>query len=513
MSDVPAEASPATTRPWLWRVLGASALILIPSVLALVLLATKFQGLRLSSTLEQAQIARHVAAGDGLTTDSIRPLSLAFRPELRHHPDLYHAPAHPLVLGFAYSVFRPSDRLTAAVGLCFWIASVLLTFILARRWFDPLVASVASILYCCNVAMLRAALLGMPYPLVALFLLMAAGLAVPKLREEDAPAAETESSGLRLAGVGFFCGLAAMSHYLFFFIAPAVGVPLALSRRRKGRAFLFFALGLLAVAVPWIIRNLRWGRGPFFSLYWYEALAGTDAFPGDTVWRSMTAAATDPVEFMIFHPIQTARKAMSGLVRFWQESLPVVDPIVAFLFVTALIGRASARWRVVLWSVAASVILAVGASVVLRAEPEILLAWTPLLAIVGAAQLVSLLQDWVDGISMRPHWEKQWIRSVFKSPSRARRAVQGVATALILAAVGFPLFHFIWVYRADPYAISPDAAALKQLVPEQSTVLTDQPAFVAWYAQRRSVWLFMDEKAWDRIESKGGTIDAAYITP
>ena len=72
------EAAPsATPRPWGRIVLGGSALVLIPLMLALAVMAAKFRGLGINQAMEQAQIARHVAAGDGLVTDSLRPVSLA----------------------------------------------------------------------------------------------------------------------------------------------------------------------------------------------------------------------------------------------------------------------------------------------------------------------------------------------------------------------------------------------------------------------------------------------------
>src|SRR5437667_291211 len=100
-------APPPAARPWARIVLGLSALVLIPLVLALVVLAAKFKGLGVNQAMEHAQIARHVAAGEGLSTDSLRPISLAIHPGFKGHPDLYHAPAHPLLLGAAFAILHP----------------------------------------------------------------------------------------------------------------------------------------------------------------------------------------------------------------------------------------------------------------------------------------------------------------------------------------------------------------------------------------------------------------------
>jgi hypothetical protein len=317
-----------------------------------------------------------------------------------------------------------------------------------------------------------------------------------------------------MAGTGAACGLAALTHYLLFFPAAAVFIYLAVSRRRKERALLLFALGFLLVLLPWMLRNFHWGRNPLFTLYWYEALAGTASYPGDSVWRSMTAATMGPLEFIFLHPIQVANKAMSGLLRFWQESLQVVDPVVAFLFVAALLGaRTAPHWRGWYLSVGAGAALCVVSSVLLRVEPEILLVWTPLLAIAASAHLVGWLTEVLDRTSIRRLWRNPILHTVFRRSRQVRRGVRVLLSLAVFLVVGFPLFHYLWVFRVEPYGMSQDAAALRRQVPEQATVMTDQPAFVAWYGQRRSVWLCSDEAVWDAIMDFGGTIDATYVTP
>jgi len=82
----------------------------------------------------------------------------------------------------------------------------------------------------------------------------------------------------------------------------------------------------------------------------------------------------------------------------------------------------------------------------------------------------------------------------------------------VLAIIGFPLFHYLWVYRPEPSPL-PDPTALTQSIPPQATVMTDQPALVAWRGQRRAVWLCLEEKEWDQIEARGGPITATYVTP
>lgn len=498
-------------RPWARIALGGAALVLIPLVLALIVLAAKFRGIGVNLAMEHAQIARHVAGGEGLSTGSLRPISLAIHPGFDRHPDLCHAPAHPLLLGLVFRIAGVSERADAAFGLLLWFISVLGTFALARRWYSASIAALAAGFYGCNVAMIKSAVLGLPYPLCALLVLGVAAVAAPGPGADPEAAAKGDSgSPMRLMGAGLLAGLAAMSHYVLFFFAPAVGAHLVLSRRRRWRAALLFLVGLGAAMLPWMIRNYRWGRSPFFSLYWFEALAGTDSYPGDVVWRSMANASTGPWEFVFAHPFQTLRKVLSGLFRFWNEALPVADPMVTFLFAAAVL-RSAGAWRGWLSSVAGGILLSVGASCLYRPEPEILLAWTPILAIPAAAQAASWLTETLGQVSLRRYWSVRLIPSLFRETRDFRALLRRAAALAVLAVVAFPLTHYLWIYRAEPPAI--EAGGLSQLIPAESAVITDQPAAVAWKAGRRAVWLCQDEKEWDLIERGGGRIDAAYLSP
>jgi hypothetical protein len=227
----------------------------------------------------------------------------------------------------------------------------------------------------------------------------------------------------------------------------------------------------------------------------------------------MAAAATGPWEFVFLHPLQMFRKISTGLIRLWQESLTFTDPVVAFLFVAALArGRDRRAWHGWLAAVTGGMLLSTLASAVFRAEPELLLAWTPLLAIPAAEQLASWLADRVDQVSLRRYWSIRLLPSLFREPAAFRTLLRRAAAGAVLALIGFPLFHYLWIYRAEP-AAAPDPLALTQSIPAQATVMTDQPALVAWRGQRRAVWLCLEEADWDRIEAGGGPITATYVTP
>ena len=92
------------------QLLVSLALILLPAAIALLMLAAKWQGIQSPAAIEQAQLARHLAEGDGYITSALRPLSLAFNSNPTNHPDLYNPPVAPYVLSAAFRILHPSDR-------------------------------------------------------------------------------------------------------------------------------------------------------------------------------------------------------------------------------------------------------------------------------------------------------------------------------------------------------------------------------------------------------------------
>ena len=78
-------------------------------------------------------------------------------------------------------------------------------------------------------------------------------------------------------------------------------------------------MGFLVALAPWMVHNVMRGHSPIFSLFWFEAMSGTDAWPGDSVWRSMSAASTNPLGFVFTHPLQMARKITKILIDHFDD--------------------------------------------------------------------------------------------------------------------------------------------------------------------------------------------------
>lgn len=503
---------------WARRMLGYLALLLLPPLLFLLVYATKFQGLRLAAAQDHAQIARRLAAGDGFTTGFVRPLSLAFRSETANHPDLYNAPLPPLVLALAYATVHPSDRVTVAVSGVLWILSVWLTYAVARRWRGPRVAALAAVFYACNVAALQAALGALPYALTAMTFLLAWWLAVFPSPSEAGAEPPAGAPGWRMFLAGAACALVTLSQYVMFFPCVALAAYAIGPQPRKVTASALLAAGFLMGVLPWVWRNAGLVGAPWLGVFPHEALADTGTYPGETVWRLLSRPPDDPVFFVFLHPVDALSKCLTGLMRFRDEAASLVDPFVCFLCMWAAVDGAAPRsWLRLVWVAAGSLALGVAASCALRAEPGLFLVWAPLLAVIGAAQLTLSLPGLVERLAAHvTPWVSRyegWLRRTPDLQADARRWSRRLIAMLVGAVVGIPLVYYVMFSRpAPPTGVRERMEALACQLPARGIVITDQPATVAWYADRRAVWMFQKEKDLDTFERVCGPPDAIYVT-
>lgn len=311
--------------------------LLFAATMALLHARGTFQGLKSPRAMEEAQLARALANGEGLTTRCIRPLSLwklaetspdaPLRPDA--HPDLLHPPVWPALLGTALraagrlaprnatTFVDPGDYWPVAVAHLFAVLSVLWVWLIARRMFDARTGtlSAASCLLC--ALLWRRSGAADDFSCALFFLLGAAWFALCAVdpRRNGAPWPDTEPVPFHrwlppLVASSAFTALAFLSRYTAGAVALAIFLYFACARHRRGspaRAVLYLVLCVLWT-VPWILRNLDACGSPF-GLAPLMALSGTYLFPGDALPRALHPSIPDPGTF--FYALQL--KAIAGL--------------------------------------------------------------------------------------------------------------------------------------------------------------------------------------------------------
>ncbi len=486
----------------IWVGLGYATLFLAPPLLMLLVIAAKFQGLREVVAMDHAQLARHLASGDGFVTSVIRPLSLAFHAELRNHPDLYNGPVHPLVVALFFKGFQPTERVAAGAGATLWVISVWATFLVGRRWFGPAPAALAALFYAANIAMISGTVEALPHPTAAIAVLLEVWAAFPDprdVRPAAEPAEPAELPAWRVVLVGVACAVAALTHHLLVTVAIVLGWHVVTISPRRGRALALFLAGFLGLLAPWALRTAFLTRSPLFNLRWYEVFINTFAAPGESIWR-ITAPPHHPLLFPFRHPLQFALKTLGGVMDFRREFLFVIEPVVGFLFVAALLNQAGRReWVRLLWATGAGLLLLMLGACMLRTEPALLLAWSPVLCVLAAYHLTVWVTDRIGPLA-------------FGDRIVSRRWTRGGVYTLALTLVGVPLGYYVLVSRPgnDP-RLGERVVVLEQRLRPGRPVLTNQPELVAWYARRPAIWLPQREEDLLTLEKTFDPLPASYM--
>ncbi|HEY5037203.1 MAG TPA: glycosyltransferase family 39 protein [Chthoniobacterales bacterium] len=491
------------------------ALILVVVVaLSLLYLIHEFRGLATSQAMDQAQIGRELLHRHGWATNFARPLAIG---QLQQHGkdtkqkawiDTFNAPLPPLVDAIALLPVKShlqmtprdttyaGDQAIAAVSILLFLASLAVLYLIARRLFDQTVALLACGLVLVCDTIWQYSISGLPQML----LLLLFNLAIYALvRAIEAQAADGRVGGwLAGAGVGF--GLLALSHALTIWIFVAALIFCAFYFRPRIWAALLVLLPFVILYTPWLVRNyFVCGNPGGVAIYTF--------FDG----IGMSEAGNMRHVMLDFHNMSPAlwrAKITTNVIDQFGEIFHYFGwSVVVFFFFASLLHRfrraevAAMRWLVlVMWfgAVVGMVIYGVSAEQDVAAN-QLHLLFIPIMTCFGLAFLLV-----------------QWNRLAI--PYRIARI--GFIT-LLFVLCGLPMiFTFLIApqkgsIRWPPY-VPPYIAVIGQWMQPNEITATDMPWAVAWYADRRAVWLpdtvhtFTEFNDYDTL---GGPLNAIYLTP
>ena len=510
---------------------GPRWLRFIPLAVAVLGLAvlydlTAYRGFNSEEAMDAAQVARHVAEGKGYSTDFIRPFSVYlvrkhnlaapvgemartnadFAQLNGRHPDLANPPVYPTVLAGMMRVIKPDWKIETRKA--FWaeggrftrykpeflitlfnqfllLAVVVLTFLLARTFFDPLAAWLAALLTLGSDLLWKFSVSGQS---TLLLLVIFLGLLWCLARIEQCGRDEHPNARrlfvLALA-TGVLAGLGMLTRYSFGWLIVPVVVFLGFfgGGRRTGLA-VAAVLAFAFVVSPWLARNLA-VSGTLFGTAGYAMIEGTVAFPGTRLMQSLNPDLTGTFRFIVEgiakKLLENSRPILQG------DLLRLGGGWVGILFFAGLllglrnVAARRMRYFAMMCLGVFVVVQALGQTHLSMFSPELnsenlLVLLTPLAIIFGVAFFLTLLDQ-------------------MKVPSlQIRYAVIGLVVALACQPLVATLLPpKISPVNWPPY-YPPDVQKFAGWIHEDELVMSDIPWAVAWYGNRQCAWTTLNSK-------------------
>ena len=495
-----------------WVKRGAVAMAVI-SIAAIYLY--QFRGLSTSQGMDQAQIGRAIASGQGWKTKVARPRAIG---QLQRHgksvadkiwTDTYNAPLPPLIDAFALILVKPywkmtprsiiyaGDRAIVMMSILIFLGSIAVLFFTVRRLFDQRLALLTSGLTLLCDAMWQYSLSGLPQMLLLLLFNVTVYLLV---RAVEAHYAE-QPTLTWLAGVGAAFGLLALSHALTLWMFFAAAIFAGFFFRPRGWAAAVM-LGTCAILyLPWLIRTFVVCGNP-------GGVAIYSLFTGvvHTEWGWMRQLNFDPGVGLLgsFRDKLTAglTSQTAHLFEYFGSSVVALMFFVSLLYPFKRAETAAMRWIILaMWGGALFGMCFYGISDEQGvAANQLHLIFVPLMSCYGLAYLLV-------------HWNRLGISFPF--------ARAGFLTLLYLLCALPMIFATPWLsppkplVRWPPYMPGLIGVLNDWMRPEEITA-TDMPWAVAWYADRRSLWLPETIKTFSDLndyQTLGGPVNAVYLTP
>jgi hypothetical protein len=480
-----------------------SLFFLVLILLTLANLFLFFRGLNSPEAMDQAQIAREIARGNGITTKFIRPAAYEQAREKQQgapisftgFQDTYHSPLNPLLNAAVLKLVRgddaarwkmaenamvfPLDRVIAAVSTLCFLMSIGVIYVLVTRIFDAKIAAVTAILMLFCETYWEYSLTGLPQMLM--LLLFSSAIYFVYRAVEDASEGRIPFAPAIIAGV--FFTLLALTHYVAIWISIGYIIFAAVAFRPRGVVGLTVLFTLLVPMLFVMLRNAGISGSPFGTAF----LSLYDGIGGGTEDLAMRSRDLDSFSLLnrgfASSILRTTLLQASSLIPFLGGIIVAPVFLISLLHPFKRPSIAMFRWAILLmFAVSAFGLSIYGISTERLDSNQTHLLFAPIMTAYGLA-FISIL------------WSK--LPSVMASQG-LRNAHHYIiifisALPLILA---MPNKVRLGMSRNDrgvphwpPYYSPVLNLGLSKWLTEKQICFSDQPWAVAWYADRISVWL------------------------
>ena len=578
--------------------------------------ALEFNGLRHAEAMDQAQLARSLARGEGFTTQLIRPLSLGRLADLSpshdavvldNHPDLLNPPAYPLLLGalfyvmekgdlkiadtpksgkekpaanttpavektsrvgkyglwlfhwpivwailsavwflvivqemwvyrvpaaavpwhvagilgclamwalswmpgtsfkvgpdVGFTVFGPDRYLVYVVGVPLALLNGLLVYWIGRRLFDRRAGTIAALLFIVSEMTCQYAISGLSTMLAMTWLCLATLALVVAAEWRETNLRPRAAVALALAAAVLLGGAFLTKYTAGWLLLPACILCWRWWGLLRGALVaLGMALVFLVVTAPWLVRNYTVSHS-MLGIASYATIERTPALPGDMLQRSLEIKGTRVAVSVILNKVYS---------NAYQLCADCSWACGAWLTVAAFVGAICYRFRrpqanQLKWFIMWGALLLFAAMCVVGVESppdgsiaqagNALVLMLPLMTVFSAA----IICVWTDALrnagTLRRHAAIAFIAVGAVFPTAMRMAGPPAGR------LPYPPYH------------PPVLAQIAGGIEPTEIMVSDQPWAVAWYGDRRCIWLPYSVEQLYKVNDMGRHIAALLLTP
>lgn len=498
-------ANPSITNSTKTRWLTRGILLLLIIGLAIFKLALSYKGLEQPMAMDQAQIARNVANGSGFTTNFMRPMEVinasknARRNEVDFgaFKDTNHAPLNIAAIAAALKIsgyhrfdnsrmedggsyIYAADRIVSATSMFFFIVAMVLAYTLVARMFDETVAFATVAFLALSELMLHYATSGLPQPLMMCCMLASVHclLSAIKSQEADDTLLQLIFTGLAFLFITVMC----LAGWLSIWIALGFIVFCAFYFRPFGAHAIPGLILLLTTLFIATLGNKSFSGNILGNAYYnfYNCLGGNE----ELILRS-TNESNIPFNSSGF----ILRLLGHIFSQFSTMYVNMGSILVTPFFILALLNRYKSnavegiKWATFcMWSFACIGMGVFGVNIPLHGA-QIAILFAPLFTAFGISLLFNMLGR-------------------LKLDNRAFIMARGLAIFLMVIISAGPflfnlpkdIYQGIWLSdrgrpNFPPYYPPALNIKLTDLSNPTDIIVTDQPWAVAWYANRKALWI------------------------
>ena len=507
------------------------------AAVALIYLGWKFRGFSIPEAMDQAQIAREISRGNGWSTQFIRPLAVWQLEHNKiplpkdHFPDTYNAPLLPLVNALPVKLagkmefkqgeyVAPAEKFIVATSMLCFLGAVVFGYFLLRRLFDARLAFWASIFTLTSDLCWQFTMSGLPQMLMlliftaSLYTLMRAiesHLAIERAYGNVPPASEGDpvsspsTGGFLgwLGATGVLLGLLTLSHGAAAWIFLGALVFSAVYFRRRGAAVLVLLIAFAVIYSPWMVHMYR-VSGSATGVANYMLFDGLDSSTA-TRMRSTDGPLIDNVAILFFRT-----KLQNGLTsQLSRVSDSLGGNLIALSFFVCLMHSFRRRE-------------------VNAVRIAVLVMWAA--ALLGMS-LLGISSDPSPGMNVNQFgvlflpimlsFGLAFVLVIFSRSEASYSALKRLFLFTVLFLVSsLPMIFTLLPYNAPPFQYPPYfEPAINRLGPWMQTdeiIGSDMPWAVAWYADRKSLWIpdkFVNFMGLSDNGRLPGTLGGLFLTP